>query len=116
MADKIKFVIALLLLVAGVAGFYLLGEYATIYRVLSVLAGVVACALVGWSTAPGRRFADFAREAVTETKKVVWPTKKETVQTTGAVFAFVVVMAVFLFIVDKGLEWLFYGVILGWKS
>jgi preprotein translocase subunit SecE len=116
MADKLKFVIAVLLLVAGVAGFYLLGEYATIYRVLSVLAGVVACALVGGTTEPGRHFIEFAREAVAETKKVVWPSKKETVQTTGAVFAFVLVMAVFLFIVDKGLEWLFYGVILGWKS
>lgn len=116
MADKVKFVLALLLLVAGLAGFYLLSAEPTFVRVLSVLAGLAACAVVGWTTAPGRQFAGFAQDAVTETKKVVWPTRKETVQTTGAVFAFVVVMAIVLYLTDKSLEWLLYGVILGWKQ
>ena len=49
-------------------------------------------------------------------KKVVWPTRKETIQTTAAVFAFVVVMAVFLWVSDKALEWVLYEVILGWKK
>jgi len=105
MADKIKLLLAILLVVAGVAGFYMLGEAATILRVGSVLGGLIAGALVAWTTAPGRTFFAFAQESVAETKKVVWPSRKETVQTTGMVLAFVVVMAIFLWIVDALLVW-----------
>ncbi|ATE61010.1 preprotein translocase subunit SecE [Thauera sinica] len=115
MADKLKFALALALVAAGVVGFYLLSEQAMVLRVLSVFAGVIAGAAVAWFSEPGRRFADFARDAITETKKVVWPSRKETVQTTGLVFAFVVIMAVFLWVTDKGLEWVLYDLILGWK-
>jgi preprotein translocase subunit SecE len=115
MADKLKFALALLLVVAGVVGFYLLSEQAMVLRVLAVLAGVAAGAAVAWFSGPGRQFALFAQETITETKKVVWPTRKETVQTTGLVFAFMVVMAVFLWLTDKTLEWVFYDLILGWK-
>jgi preprotein translocase subunit SecE len=116
MADIIKFALALVLLVAGVVVFYLLGEQAMVLRILAVLAGVVLAALIGWKTEPGQRFFAFAGEAVQETKKVVWPSRKETVQTTAAVFAFVVVMAVFLYLADKSLEWVLYDLILGWKK
>jgi preprotein translocase subunit SecE len=116
MADKIKFALALVLIAAGVAGFYLLGEAALILRVLSVLAGLVGGAVVAWYTEPGQRFFAFGQEAWTETKKVAWPSRKETVQTTGVVFAFVVVMAVFLWLTDKGLEWILYDLVLGWKK
>ena len=115
MADKLKFALALALVAAGVVGFYLLSEQAMVLRVLSVLAGVGAGVAVAWFSEPGRRFADFARDAITETKKVVWPSRKETVQTTGLVFAFVVIMAVFLWLTDKSLEWVLYDLILGWK-
>ena len=115
MADKLKFALALALVAAGVVGFYLLSEQAMVLRVLSVLAGVIAGGAVAWFSEPGRRFADFARDAITETKKVVWPSRKETVQTTGLVFAFVVIMAVFLWVTDKSLEWVLYDLILGWK-
>ena len=90
MADKLKFAAALLLLMAGLAGFYLLGEQPMILRVLSVLAGLGAGTAVAWYTEPGQRFFAFGKEATAETKKVVWPSRKETLQTTGAVFAFVV--------------------------
>src|SRR6266704_6801374 len=113
MADKIKVAVAVLLLVAGIAGFYYLSESAMVLRVASVLAGLVASAVVGWTTAPGKEFFLFAQEAVVETKKVVWPTRKESFQTTGAVFALVVVMAVFLWITDKGLEYVVYDLLLG---
>ena len=115
MADKLKFALALALLVAGVVGFYLLSEQALVLRVLSVLAGVAAGVAVAWFSEPGRRFVGFAREAITETTKVVWPSRKETVQTTGLVFAFVVVMAIFLWLTDKSLEWVLYDLVLGWK-
>lgn len=116
MADKIRFLLAVLLVVAGVAGFYLLSDAALIFRILSVLAGVLAGAVMAWFTAPGQRFFGFSRESWTETKKVVWPSRKETVQTTGVVFAFVIVMAIFLWLTDKSLEWVLYDLILGWKK
>ena len=116
MADKIKFALAVLLLVAGVAGFYLLAEQAMYLRFLAVVAGLGLCAAVAWQTGPGRQFFDFAKEAVAETKKVVWPTQKETLRMTGLVFAFVVVMAIFLYLADKTLEWVLYDLILGWRQ
>jgi preprotein translocase subunit SecE len=105
-----------LLLVAGIAGFYLLAEQALVVRVLSVLLGFAAAAAVAWFTEPGQRFVVFGREAIAEAKKVVWPTRKETVQTTLIVFGFVVVMALVLFLTDKTLEWVLYDLVLGWKK
>ena len=115
MADKIKFVLALLLLAAGVAGFYLLSEQVMVVRVLSVLAGIGAGAAVAWFTESGQRFFAFAAEARDETKKVVWPSRKEATQMTAIVFGFVLVMAVMLWVTDKTLEWVVYDLILGWK-
>ena len=77
---------------------------------------------MGWLAAgfavsdPGQRLLAFGRDAVREVKKVVWPTRKEAVQMTGYVFAFVVVMALFLWLTDKTLEWVFYDLILGWRK
>ncbi len=116
MADKIKFALALLLLVAGVAGFYFLADQAMILRVLAVFAGVGLSVAVAWKTEPGQQFFGFAKESTTEAKKVVWPTRKETLQTTGLVFAFIVVMAIFLWITDKSLEWVLYDLVLGWRK
>ena len=116
MMDKVKLVVAVLLVAAGVAGYYWLGEQALVLRILAVVAGVLAGAAVAWFSAPGKQFGLFAAESVTEVKKVVWPTRKETMQTTAAVFAFVVVMAVFLWVSDKTLEWVLYELILGWKK
>ncbi len=116
MVDRIKFALALLLLATGIAGFYLLGEQAMILRVLSVLAGVGAGVAVAWFTEPGQRFFVFSKEATAETKKVAWPTRKETLQTTGIIFGFVVVMALFLWLTDKTLEWVLFDLVLGWKK
>jgi preprotein translocase subunit SecE len=116
MTDKIKVAVAVLLLVAGIAGFYYLSESPMVLRVASVLAGIAAASAVGWWTEPGKQFFVFAQEAVVETKKVVWPTRKESLQTAAAVFGFVVVMAVFLWITDKSLEYLIYDLLLGVKK
>jgi preprotein translocase subunit SecE len=105
MADKIKLVAAVLLVVAGIAGFYYFSTSPAIVRLASVLAGLGAGAAVMWTTEPGKRFYVYAQESVSETKKVVWPTRKETLQTTGIVFAFVVIMALFLWLVDASLLW-----------
>jgi preprotein translocase subunit SecE len=116
MADKLKFVLALLLVAAGIAGFYFLSEQALVLRVLMVLLGLAAGFAVAWFTAPGQRFVLLGRESVVEAKKVVWPSRKETLQTTGIVFAFVLAMAIMLWITDKSLEWVLYDLVLGWKK
>jgi preprotein translocase subunit SecE len=101
--DKIKLGFALLLLTAGIAGFYYLRDSAMVIRVISVLAGIVLAAVVVWFTTQGKQFYAFSKESSEETRKVVWPNRKETMQTTGIVFAFVLVMALFLWMVDAGL-------------
>jgi preprotein translocase subunit SecE len=116
MIDKVKLGAAAALVALGVWGYYWLGDTALVLRVLAVVAGLLAAGAVAWWSEPGRQFAVFAGESVGEVKKVVWPTRKETVQTTAAVFAFVVVMALFLWMSDKVLEWLLYDVIMGWKK
>ena len=116
MIDKIKLAVAAALVVAGIAGYYWLAASSILLRLASLAAGVAAGVALAWMSAPGREFVVFAREAVIEVKKVVWPTRKETMQTTGAVFAFVVVMAFYLWVSDKTLEWVLYDLILGWKK
>ena len=115
-ADKIKLAVAAALVAGGIAGYQLLSASNLVLRILAVIAGIVAGAAVAWNSTPGREFAVFAREALVEVKKVVWPTRKETVQTTAAVFAFVIVMAMFLWVSDKSLEWVLYDLILQWKK
>lgn len=114
--DKVKLVVAVLLVIAGLVGFYYFAEQALVLRVLYVMAGLLAGATVAWFTSPGQEFFEFSRDAWGETRKVVWPTRKEATQTTAAVFGFVVVMALFLWISDKTLEWILYDLILGWKK
>ncbi|MDR0528168.1 MAG: preprotein translocase subunit SecE [Zoogloeaceae bacterium] len=117
MIEKIKIAFALLLVVAGVVAFYLLSGQAAVFRVLAVGAGLAAGLIFFCrATALGRVFWIFCGESWVELKKVVWPTRKETVQLTGVVFLFAVVMAAFLFLTDKTLEWVMYDLILGWKK
>jgi len=105
MVDKVKLGVAIVLVCSGVAGYYMLGESATIIRVAAVLAGVALGALLAFTTVPGKQFYAFAQESTVETRKVVWPSRKESFQTTGIVFLFVVIMALFLWVVDTGLLW-----------
>ena len=114
--DKVKVALALAAVVAGVVGFYVLAEYPTVVRVLSVMGGLVVGAGIAYLSEPGRRFFAFAEESVKETRKVVWPSRKETLQTTAVVFAFVVTMAIFLWVTDKTLEYVLYDLILGWRK
>jgi preprotein translocase subunit SecE len=115
-ADKVTLAAAVALVGAGIWAYYWFNEMALVLRLLAVAAGILAGAAVAWLSEPGKRFLVFALESWAEVKKVVWPTRKETIQTTAAVFAFVVVMAVFLWISDKTLEWVLYDLLLGWKK
>ncbi len=116
MIDKAKLVVAVGLVAAGVWGYYWLAEAPLVLRILAVIAGLLLAGAVAWWSEPGKQFTVFAGESVAEVKKVVWPTRKETIQTTAAVFAFVVAMAIFLWLTDKVLEWLLYDLIMGWKK
>jgi len=103
MADKIKLVVAFMFVAAGIAGFYALHESASVVRLAAILLGFLLAAAVVWATEPGKRLFAFAAESVAEAKRVVWPSRKETVQTTGVVLLFAVVMALFLWAVDVSL-------------
>jgi preprotein translocase subunit SecE len=113
--DKVKIVVAILAAIAGVVGFYVLSDKATVVRVAALVGGLLVAIAIAWTSASGRDFLNFSKEAVRETKKVVWPTRRETLQMTAIVFGFVLVMALFLFGTDKLLEFVLYDLILGWK-
>ncbi|MDD2711723.1 MAG: preprotein translocase subunit SecE [Simplicispira sp.] len=115
-ADKAKFAAVVLLVVASIAGFYLLSKQGSVVQWGALLLGLAAATSVFLISEVGKRLIAFARDAWREVKKVVWPTRKETMQMTAYVFAFVVVMALFLWFTDKTLEWVFYDLILGWRK
>jgi preprotein translocase subunit SecE len=104
--DNVKLALAIACVIAGVAAYYYFADLAVVLRVLMVLAGLAAGALVAWLSEPGKQFYAFAQEAWAEAGRVSWPSRKETMQTTAIVFAFVVVMALFLFAVDATLAWI----------
>ncbi len=115
-ADKAKLVAVAALVVVSVAAFYLLAKQGSLVQWGALLLGLVLAVVVFLISEPGRQFLAFARDAWREVKKVVWPTRKESLQMTAYVFAFVVVMALFLWFTDKTLEWVFYDLILGWRK
>jgi len=110
MINKIKLVIALLLVVAGIAGYYAIADQALVLRILVVCAGIIAAVVLTWTTPLGKEGLGFIQDSVAEAKRVVWPSRKEAIQTTVAVFVLVIVMAIFLAIVDAGflkmVQWL----------
>ncbi|MBK7616994.1 MAG: preprotein translocase subunit SecE [Burkholderiales bacterium] len=114
-ADKAKLAVAAVLLIGSVVAFYLLSQQSQWLRVLALLVGLAVAVAVFFTSETGRQLVAYGRESTREVKKVVWPTRKEAGQMTGYVFAFVVVMALFLWLTDKTLEWVLYDLILGWK-
>ena len=115
-ADKAKLVTASVMVVAALAAFYLLDKQGSLIQWATLLAGLALAAGVFFVSEPGRQLIAFARDAWKEVKKVVWPARKEAIQITVYVFGFVLIMALFLWLTDKTLEWLFYDLILGWKK
>ena len=114
-ADKAKLAAAGVLVIAAVAAFYVLGKQDMWLRVVALLLLLVAAVGAFFTSEPGKQLIAFGRDSVREVKKVVWPSRKEATQMTLYVFAFVVVMALFLWLTDKTLEWVLYDLILGWK-
>ena len=115
-ADKAKLGAAAALVIAGVAGFYLLSRQGQIAQWGALVVALAAAFVVFMSAEPGKEFVAFGRDSWKEVKKVVWPSRKEAVQMTMYVIGFCAVMALFLWLTDKTLEWVFYDLILGWKK
>jgi preprotein translocase subunit SecE len=114
--DKAKLGVAVLLVVGSLAGFYLLAKQGQAAQWGALIVGLAAAVVVFLMSEPGKQLVAFGRDSWREVKKVVWPARKEAMQMTAYVFAFVVVMALFLWFTDKTLEWVFYDLLLGWKK
>jgi preprotein translocase subunit SecE len=114
-ADKAKLAISGLLVVAAIVAFYALSRQDLWLRTAALVVVLAAAVATFFTSEQGRQLIAYGRDSVREVRKVVWPTRKEALQMTGYVFAFVIVMAIFLWLTDKTLEWLLYDLILGWK-
>jgi preprotein translocase subunit SecE len=115
-ADKAKLAAAVVLAVGAVVAFYLLSRQGALVQWVVLLVGLAAAVGAFASSENGRQLLAFGRDAWREVKKVVWPTRKEAMQMTAYVFAFVAIMSIFLWATDKTLEWVFFDLILGWRK
>ena len=104
-ADKVKLAAAIVIVLAGVAGYYLLADQASWLRWLSVIASLLLAAVVVAYSRYGSEFRRFVELARIELRKIVWPTRQETLQTTLVVFGFVIIAGVFFWILDLILAW-----------
>ena len=114
-ADKAKLAVAAVLVVAAVVAFYALGKQDLWLRVVALIVVMAAAVATFFTSEAGKQLIAYGRDSAKEVRKVVWPTRKEALQMTGYVFAFVFVMALFLWLTDKTLEWVLYDLVLGWK-
>ena len=99
------------MLVAGVVGFYYYADESLLYRVLGLLAIAGVAVAVIYQTAIGRRAWGFVQDSRTEVRKVVWPTRQETMQTTLIVLVLVILVGLFLWALDTFLAWGFQGLV-----
>ena len=102
--DIFKFLLALGVLTLSLAGFYYYSEAPKIFRVLGILAGIIVSLLIVSQTLKGRQAIDFVRDAQVEVRKIVWPTRQETSQTTLFVIIVVIIFAILLWVLDLGLS------------
>ena len=114
-ADKAKLAGAAVLLVGGLVGLLPAGQAGPVGARGALIVLLAAAVALFFTSESGKQLIAFGRDAIRETKKVVWPTRKEAMQMTGYVFAFVFVMALFLWLTDKTLEWVLYDLVLGWR-
>jgi preprotein translocase subunit SecE len=104
-ADKVKLGAAVVAVAAGVAAYYALGSQASWIRWLSVVAGIAIAAIVLALSRFGRDFSEFVVSSRVELRKIVWPNRNDALVTTGVVFAFVAISAVFFWGLDLVLAW-----------
>jgi preprotein translocase subunit SecE len=104
-ADKVKLSVAILLVIAGVAGYYVLAGREWWIEWAPVVAGLVLGALVVAFSTYGAEFRRFVKLARIELSKIVWPTRDETVKVTVVVFGFVIAFGLFFYVLDFVLAW-----------
>ncbi|RDE18160.1 preprotein translocase subunit SecE [Motiliproteus coralliicola] len=109
--DSVKWLVVTLLVAVGVAGNSYYSEESLLYRVLALLALALAAGFVAFQTAKGKAFFDLFKEAKVEIRKVVWPTRQETTQTTAIVVVVVLLVGLALWAIDSLLSWLVSGII-----
>ncbi len=101
-------IVSILMVVASFVAFYLdpLALNTTLYKVLALLAGILLAGFVFFKSPQGSRLYGFLRETRIELRKVVWPTRDETMKTTGMIIIAVIIVAIFLALVDSVFSWL----------
>jgi preprotein translocase subunit SecE len=114
--DKVKLAGVVLLVVGALVAYYLLAKQGSLAQWGALIVGLAAAAGVFFVSEPGRELFAFGRDSAREVRKVVWPSRKEAIQMTAYVFGFVALMAVFLWLTDKTLEWVLYDLVLGWRK
>jgi preprotein translocase subunit SecE len=112
--DKLMLVLSVIFAIGGAIAYQMLSAEDFFIRLGVVFLGVGLALGSFFYSQTGRRFAGFAKDSINEAKRVVWPTRREGMQMTGVVFIFVLIMSIYLLLVDKTLEWVFYDLILGW--
>ena len=115
-ADKAKLAASAAMVIASLVAYYALSKQGSLFQWLGLLAGLAVAVVIFLTSETGKALTAFGQDAVREVKKVVWPARKEAMQMTAYVFGFVLIMALFLWLTDKTLEWFFYDLILGWKK
>ena len=113
MPDAVKWALSLVVLVAGLAVFYYYNDESLLFRVIGVIVAVGGAIAIASQTDKGREVWGFIRDARTEVRKVVWPTRKETTQTTGIVIVMVFLVAILMWVLDTLLGWMI-SKLLGW--
>jgi len=114
-ADRIKLGLAVLVVVAGIVAFSMLEGQSGVARVGVFIASLLVAVGIVWFSDTGKRTVGYLRDSYTEVRRVVWPSRKEATRMTGVVFVFVAIMAVILWLFDKILAWVIYGLFLGWN-
>jgi preprotein translocase subunit SecE len=111
--DKLKLLGAALVVVAGVAGFYVLGDASPLLKAGIVIVSIVAAAAITLTSEPGQAAWQFALGARAEVRKVVWPTQRETLQSTLVVIVMVLLVGIYLWLLDAVAFWAVYDLLLG---
>jgi preprotein translocase subunit SecE len=104
-ADIAKLALALIVLAAGVFAYYWYNDFATWQRLLVLLGSFVLAGAIGYFTRAGQSLREFLVESNFELRKVVWPTRQETIQTTLVIFVVVIVLSLILGLIDLALKW-----------
>lgn len=115
-ADKVKLAASGAMVLVSLVAYYALAKQGALFQWLGLLVGLAVAVVVFFMSETGKVLMAFGQDSVREVKKVVWPARREAIQMTAYVFGFVLLMALFLWLTDKTLEWVFYDLILGWKS